>query len=265
MPPPPPTSSAPWQPLSKAPIGLRPLKRIPRRCADHPPSVALPRLVAAVQIMRQALESEFVSAHLHQWIDLVFGYRQQGREAEKALNVFHPLTYEGTVDWPSLQDACRCVRDSIETQVNGFGQVCPVVHPSASALFPIIHCLNASAPSWTCLVFLSHALIPPSLPPSLSPPVSPCLVLLPLPLSCTSRSPSLWPTSPTPPSLTHSLTRSLHGCMGVAQMNDEGFDPGHNIKLWTSEVNPPLPFKSRHVLLFCCVLLFFAGFYFYGP
>ena len=28
---------------------------------------------------------------------------------------------------------------------------------------------------------------------------------------------------------------------------------------------PPPPFKSRRVLLFYCVLLFFAGFYFYHP
>ena len=45
----------------------------------------------------KALESDYVSAHLHEWIDLVFGYKQQGKEAEKAHNVFHPLFYEGSV------------------------------------------------------------------------------------------------------------------------------------------------------------------------
>ena len=29
--------------------------------------------------------------------------------------------------------------------------------------------------------------------------------------------------------------------------------------------NPSPPFKSTHVLLFCCVLFFFAGFYLYSP
>ena len=43
---------------------------------------------------RAALESEHVSAHLHQWIDLVFGYKQRGKAAEEALNVFFYLTYE---------------------------------------------------------------------------------------------------------------------------------------------------------------------------
>ena len=31
-----------------------------------------------VRINRQALESEFVSCQIHQWIDLIFGYKQKG-------------------------------------------------------------------------------------------------------------------------------------------------------------------------------------------
>ena len=44
---------------------------------------------------RRALESDHVSAHLHEWIDLIFGYKQKGPEAEKALNVFFYCCYEG--------------------------------------------------------------------------------------------------------------------------------------------------------------------------
>lgn len=52
----------------------------------------------------QALESEFVSCQLHQWIDLIFGYKQQGPEATRALNVFYYLTYEGAVNLSSIGD-----------------------------------------------------------------------------------------------------------------------------------------------------------------
>ena len=48
-----------------------------------------------ISIHRQALESEHVSANLHNWIDLIFGYKQRGKEAEKAMNVFSHYSYEG--------------------------------------------------------------------------------------------------------------------------------------------------------------------------
>lgn len=49
-----------------------------------PPWASSP--AAFVQKNREALESEYVSAHLHEWINLIFGYKQQGDEAVKANN-----------------------------------------------------------------------------------------------------------------------------------------------------------------------------------
>jgi len=71
---------------------------------------------------RAALESPFVSANLHHWIDLIFGYKQKGRAAIKANNVFRSITYEGAVDLEAVEDPDE--RLGLETQINEFGQ-CP--------------------------------------------------------------------------------------------------------------------------------------------
>ncbi|KAM4533381.1 protein FAN [Odontesthes bonariensis] len=73
-----------------------------------------------LQKHKAALESQYVSEHLHEWIDLVFGFKQRGSEAVAAHNVFHPLTYEGSIDCDSIEDTDQ--RIAMLTQILEFGQ-----------------------------------------------------------------------------------------------------------------------------------------------
>jgi hypothetical protein len=73
-----------------------------------------------IALHRQALESAHVSAHLHEWIDLVFGEKQQGPKAEEAVNVFVHLTYDGKVDIDQISDPV--IKASTLAQIREFGQ-----------------------------------------------------------------------------------------------------------------------------------------------
>lgn len=78
------------------------------------------------------LESDYVSANIHQWIDLVFGAKQRGPAAEAANNIFFYLTYEGMVDIDSITDPV--LKSSMRAQIAHFGQTPTQVlrgpHPS---------------------------------------------------------------------------------------------------------------------------------------
>ncbi|XP_067949217.1 lipopolysaccharide-responsive and beige-like anchor protein [Watersipora subatra] len=73
-----------------------------------------------VRISREALESEIVSGQIHEWIDLIFGYKQQGPEALKATNIFYYLTYEGSIDLSAIKDPI--MKEALEAQIRSFGQ-----------------------------------------------------------------------------------------------------------------------------------------------
>ncbi|KAI9676047.1 MAG: hypothetical protein M1817_000790 [Caeruleum heppii] len=76
---------------------------------------------------REALESPIVSQQLHQWIDLVFGFKQQGEAAIEATNVFHHLSYRGAKDLDTIEDPVE--RLATIGIIHNFGQTPHQVFP----------------------------------------------------------------------------------------------------------------------------------------
>ncbi len=72
-----------------------------------------------VSAMRKALEHDCVDRKLHRWIDLVFGFQQRGKEAEKISNVFHPLATEPAKVLMSCEEG---LRDGFRIQAFLMGQ-----------------------------------------------------------------------------------------------------------------------------------------------
>lgn len=98
-----------------------------------------------MRIQREALESEYVSQNINNWIDLIWGYKQRGIESIKADNTFYYLTYEDSVDLAKIEDLNQ--RKALEEQMLYFGQAPSVLfkrpHPSRKPLpeipHPVIH------------------------------------------------------------------------------------------------------------------------------
>ncbi|XP_034139078.1 neurobeachin isoform X18 [Drosophila guanche] len=105
-----------------------------------------------VRINRMALESEFVSCQLHQWIDLIFGYKQRGPEAIRATNVFYYLTYEGSVDLDGILDPV--MREAVENQIRNFGQTPSQLlmepHPPRSSAMHLSPMMFSAMPEDLC-------------------------------------------------------------------------------------------------------------------
>lgn len=74
-----------------------------------------------IRVHRLALECDYVSQNLHQWIDLIFGCKQQGNAAVDAVNVFHHLFYEGNVDIYNIDDPLK--KNATIGFINNFGQI----------------------------------------------------------------------------------------------------------------------------------------------
>jgi factor associated with neutral sphingomyelinase activation len=84
----------------------------------------------------KALECDYVSDHIHEWIDLIFGYKQRGQAAIEADNLYYYLTYEGAVDLEAIKDVRE--RAALESQIQEFGQTPKQLfagpHPARSEL-----------------------------------------------------------------------------------------------------------------------------------
>uniref|UniRef100_A0A182MH65 Neurobeachin n=1 Tax=Anopheles culicifacies TaxID=139723 RepID=A0A182MH65_9DIPT len=123
---------------------------------DLPPWAKTPE--EFVRINRMALESEFVSCQLHQWIDLIFGYKQRGPEAMRATNVFYYLTYEGSVDLDTIADPVT--RDAIENQIRNFGQTPSLLlmepHPPRSSAMHLSPMMFNTMPDDVCMSLKFH-------------------------------------------------------------------------------------------------------------
>lgn len=52
---------------------------------------------------RLHLESEEVSYKINEWVDLIFGIKQKGKEAESCMNLFWKFTYEDEIDIDQIQ------------------------------------------------------------------------------------------------------------------------------------------------------------------
>jgi len=76
-----------------------------------------PRLF--IKIHQRALESRYVSENLHNWIDLIFGFKQTGEQAIRAKNMFHPFTYAG-IDIDKIENEVE--KNAAITQITNYGQ-----------------------------------------------------------------------------------------------------------------------------------------------
>ena len=104
---------------------------------------------------REALESDYVSQHLHLWIDLIFGHKQRGDSAVEATNVFHYLSYHGARDLDSIEDPLE--RMATIGIIHNFGQTPHQIfhkpHPSSEDQKVKVRRLDSAAENLTRLPF----------------------------------------------------------------------------------------------------------------
>lgn len=94
-----------------------------KQCVDN---VVLPcnmTVYEFVTLHRSALECDYISRSINQWIDLIFGYKQNGVHADRYHNLYYYLVYENGIDLTLIDD--DILKQAAMQQIQYFGQ-CPV-------------------------------------------------------------------------------------------------------------------------------------------
>ncbi|PVU98379.1 hypothetical protein BB560_005681 [Smittium megazygosporum] len=98
-----------------------------------------------VELNRRALESEYVSENIQNWIDLIFGYKQVGEESVKSHNVFYYLSYRSEHSLNHLRNIND--RHSSLTHIKYFGQTpCQLFnrpHPKRNKRIPLFRPISS--------------------------------------------------------------------------------------------------------------------------
>ncbi|DAZ97689.1 TPA: hypothetical protein N0F65_009690 [Lagenidium giganteum] len=96
---------------------------------------------------RMALESDYVSANLHHWIDLIFGFKQRGQAAIDSHNIYHVACYPEKLDLSNVDTAVRSrltQRGTVPFQLFKKAHPARMTHDeSLEALYPTSHAMAA--------------------------------------------------------------------------------------------------------------------------
>ena len=57
-----------------------------------------------IELMKIILENNKISSNLNNWIDLIFGYKSRGKEAEEAKNIFSQYSYQENINLEKAED-----------------------------------------------------------------------------------------------------------------------------------------------------------------
>ena len=63
-----------------------------------------------IEIMKRIFENDKISNYLNNWVDLIFGYKARGKDAENAKNVFTEASYQENVNLKKIEEKSSYLR-----------------------------------------------------------------------------------------------------------------------------------------------------------